>query len=138
MPSKAKTPLLPKLIAYGRRREAMAVAQLVAGSGQITVNGVAVERFFPMHLVGKQLLRPLEVTETLKKYNISLRTRGGGRMGQLGAAVLAIARELVKINPSYKTPLRQNGLLTRDSRTRQRRMVGTGGKSRRQKQSPKR
>ncbi len=59
-------------------------------------------------------------------------------MGQLKALALAISRALLKIDPDFRSDLRQAGLLTVDSRRRQRRMVGTGGKARRQKQSPKR
>ncbi|MEK7526737.1 MAG: 30S ribosomal protein S9, partial [Patescibacteria group bacterium] len=62
-----------------------------------------------------------------------------GRVGQLGATILGIARTIEKMNSEkYRPALKKAGLLTRDDRTRERRKVGTGGKARRKKQSPKR
>jgi small subunit ribosomal protein S9 len=63
---------------------------------------------------------------------------GGGQKSQLDALILSLARALIKSNLKFRPVLKKAGLLTRDARERQRRMVGTGGKSRRVKQSPKR
>jgi len=65
-------------------------------------------------------------------------TRGGGREGQLGAIVHGLSRGLILADPQLKPILRQYHLLTRDPRMKERRKVGTGGKARRKKQSPKR
>ena len=67
-----------------------------------------------------------------------LKIIGGGKTGQLSALTLALSRALVKSNPDFTSPLAKATLLTVDARVRERRMVGTGGKARRQKQSPKR
>jgi small subunit ribosomal protein S9 len=84
-------------------------------------------------------LRPFGATETSDKYYFTAKVLGGGKNGQLEAVVLGISRALVSISSEKnRSPLKKLGLLTRDSRIRQRRMVGMGGKARRQKQSPKR
>jgi len=80
----------------------------------------------------------LKFTENQDRFAISIKGSGGGKTGWLGAISLGIARALVLADQSNKPILRKNGLLTRDPRTRERRKVGTGGKARREKQSPKR
>ena len=73
------------------------------------------------------------------KYYVTVKVVGGGKKGQLGATVHGIARALAKLDAdTLRAPLKKAGLLTRDSRVRERRKVGTGGKARRKKQSPKR
>ncbi|MBI2008521.1 30S ribosomal protein S9 [Candidatus Amesbacteria bacterium] len=124
--------------AVGRRKESIAVARLVPGSGTIIVNGQSPDQYFNHNLAAlAKLDRPFK-TAQVAKYDAVITARGGGNVGQLDAVVLAVSRALVKIKEAYKSPLRNLGLLTRDSRIRQRRQVGTGGKSRRRKQSPKR
>ncbi|KKT75400.1 MAG: 30S ribosomal protein S9 [Microgenomates group bacterium GW2011_GWA1_Microgenomates_45_10] len=127
-----------KIKAVGRRREAIASVTMVPGVGEIIINKISGQVYFPGKMEQMLLKKPFEVTETLNKYSLFIRARGGGKMGQLEAVVLGIARSLVKINQTYKPLLRRADLLTRDPRQRERRKVGTGGKARRQKQSPKR
>ena len=82
--------------------------------------------------------KPFVTTDTVEKFYFEARTSGGGKGGQLEAVTLAVSRALKKLNEKYGPMLRNAGLLTVDSRVRQRRMVGTGGKARRAKQSPRR
>ncbi len=125
--------------AVGRRRESSARIRLFRGKGENTINGKSANEYFPSELEKKVLAKPFGVTETSDKYYFSARVMGGGKNGQLESLVLAISRALVEISEEkYKIPLRKANLLTRDGREKQRRMVGTGGKARRQKQSPKR
>lgn len=125
--------------AVGRRKMSSARVRLFKGKGENTVNSQSAQKYFPQEVAQKVLTKPFEVTDTLDKYYFSGRIMGGGKEGQLEALVLGIARALAKISPEkFKIILRKENLLTRDSRTRQRRMVGMGGKSRRKKQSPKR
>lgn len=124
--------------AVGRRKESIVVARLVPGSGKVTVNGQPAEKYFNHNPAALAKLDLPMKTAAVTKYNAVVSARGGGNVGQLDAVVLAISRALVKIKEDHRSPLRQLGLLTRDSRIRQRRQVGTGGKSRRRKQSPKR
>ena len=123
----------------GRRKASSARVRLYRGKGENTINGMVAEKYFPGEIAGKALAKPFGATETSDKYYYSARVLGGGKEAQLSAVILAISRTLVKIAPDKnRTTLRKLNLLTRDSRIRQRRMVGMGGKSRRKKQSPKR
>jgi small subunit ribosomal protein S9 len=133
--SESKARLISRAI--GRRKEATASVRLITGSGNITINTKPSDEFFPGPVAKYRLKLPFS-TLSLSKYDASVKVAGGGKTGQLEAVVLGISRALANLKNDYKTALRGVGLLTRDSRERQRRMVGTGGKARRQKQSPKR
>jgi small subunit ribosomal protein S9 len=123
----------------GRRKESSARVRLYRGKGENTVNSMPASKYFPGILAEKALTKPFGATETSEKYYFSGRVVGGGKEAQLTALVLAIARALVKVAPEKnRVTLRKLNLLTSDSRTRQRRMVGMGGKARRKRQSPKR
>lgn len=123
----------------GRRKESSARVRLYRGKAENTVNGIPSGKYFPGEIAAKSIAKPFGATETSDKYYFSGKVMGGGKEGQLSAVVLAIARALVKVAPDKnKAVLKKLGLLTRDSRERQRRMVGKGGKARRAKQSPKR
>ena len=123
----------------GRRKESSARVRLYRGKGENTVNGIVTEKYFPGEIAKKSLAKPMGATETSEKYYFSAKVSGGGKEAQLTAVVLGLSRSLVKVSSEKnRTPLKKLGLLTRDSRIRQRRMVGMGGKSRRKKQSPKR
>ena len=125
--------------ATGKRKESSARVRVFRGKGENTVNGIPAEKYFPGKVSESVWKKPFQVTETSDKYYFSAKVIGGGKQGQLDAVVNGIAKALVKVSEEkYKKELRKSGLLTRDSRVRQRRMVGMGGKSRRQKQSPKR
>lgn len=125
--------------AGGKRKESSARVRIFHGKGENTVNGISAEKYFPGAVMENGWKKPFKVTETSEKYYFSAKVVGGGKKGQLGAVVNGIAKALVKVSEEkYKKELRKYGLLTRDSRIRQRRMVGMGGKSRRAKQSPKR
>lgn len=124
--------------AVGRRKAAIATVKLFAGKGDSTVNKIAADKYFPGKTAQIAYNRPFVTTETSGKYYFQTKIIGGGFAGQVEALGLALARALVKINESFKPILKPTGLLTVDSRVKERRMVGTGGKSRRQKQSPRR
>ena len=83
-------------------------------------------------------MMPLKLTQNEGRFAISILTEGGGKNGQLEAIVHGLARALLLSDQGYKVVLKKAGLLTRDPRKRERRKVGTGGKARRAKQSPKR
>lgn len=126
------------LYAIGRRRSAVATIKLYPSKGESVVNKITLSKYFPIRAAKIIYQQPFTVTETEDKYHFDAKISGGGKHGQLEALVLAISRALKKDHPEYTTQLRLANLLTVDSRVRQRRMVGTGGKARRQKQSPKR
>lgn len=114
--------------AVGRRKAAVATVKLYPTSGQSTINQKPVNSDNPAFMA----------THTEKKYHFVSIIRGGGKEGQIEALTLAIARALKIVNPEMGPALRSAGLLSVDARVRERRKVGTGGKARRAKQSPKR
>jgi small subunit ribosomal protein S9 len=129
----------PKIHSYsiGRRKSAVASVRLISGSGEVFVNSQPAAKYFPGLVAKTRLHSPFEALKSTK-YNASVKVAGGGPNGQLEATILGLARSLSTLSNGNKIILRQANLLTRDSRERQRRMIGTGGKSRRRKQSPKR
>lgn len=138
--------------AVGRQKESVARVRLYTSvkDGQIwgassvskdmiLVNALPIERYFPGDLARAHYEEPLKVTGTLQKYAFTVKVSGGGSNGQLDAVVKGISRVLAALDrDKMRSVLKKKGLLTRDSRVRERRKVGTGGKARRQKQSPKR
>lgn len=135
----AKTKKIDYIFAVGRRKESTARVRLFRGKAENTVNGMPAGKYFPGQLAAKAIAKPFGATETSDKYYFSAKVAGGGKEGQLSSLVLGISRTLVKVASDKNRPtLKKLNLLTRDSRERQRRMVGKGGKARRAKQSPKR
>lgn len=125
--------------ALGRRKTSSARVRLLKGKEDSLVNNIKVFDYFPGKSSKTVIEKPLVETETLDKYYFTAKVTGGGKKGQLDALVHGISRALTTLDgDKHRKPLKKLGLLTRDSRRRLRRMVGTGGKARRQKQSPKR
>ncbi len=108
----------------GRRKTAVAQVRLLPGNGAIIINGVPYEELFPRLEHRRTILQPLLVTESISKYNAVVKVAGGGISGQGGAISHGIARALVRADESLKPILRRNGLLTRDSRAKERKKAG--------------
>jgi len=109
----------------GRRKSAVAQVRLVSGGGgAIIVNGAPYEELFPRLAHRETIAKPLMLTETLAKYSVMVKVAGGGVTGQSGAISHGIARALVEADAGLKPVLRQNGLLTRDSRVKERKKPG--------------
>ena len=108
----------------GRRKTAVAGVKLLPGNGAIIVNGMPYEERFPSLEHQRAILRPFLVTESISKYNVVVKVTGGGVSGQSGAISHGISRALVKADENLKTVLRQNGLLTRDARAKERKKAG--------------
>lgn len=108
----------------GRRKTAVAQVRLLSGNGAIIVNGIPYEERFPSLEDRQTILQPLLVTENVGKYNVMVKVAGGGISGQSGAISHGIARALVRADEKLKPALRQNGLLTRDSRVKERKKPG--------------
>jgi len=122
----------------GRRKTSSARVRLYKGAGENIINNIKAETYFPGKINKILFLKPFVLTKTEGKYYFTAKISGGGKNSQLYALVHSLAKSLLKLNETYKLPLKKAGFLTRDSRVRLRRMVGTGGKARRKKQSPKR
>ena len=108
----------------GRRKTSVARVRLVPGTGEIIINGTPYEERFPRPEHRRAITQPFLVTENLGKYNTVVKVEGGGITGQSGAISHGIARALVRADESLKTVLRQNGLLTRDPRVKERKKAG--------------
>ena len=108
----------------GRRKTAVARVRLMPGNGAVIINGIPYEDIFPRLEQRRAIIQPLLVTENVEKYNVVAKVEGGGISGQSGAISHGIARALVKANESLKPMLRQHGLLTRDSRVKERKKAG--------------
>jgi small subunit ribosomal protein S9 len=125
--------------AVGKRRTSCARIRLYKGKGESTVNGKPVAAYFPGKIAEIKLAKPYGITETSDKYYFTAKIIGGGVESQRDAVILGLSRALAKVSvEKFRPLLKKAKLLTRDSRERSRRMVGTGGKARRKKQSPKR
>jgi small subunit ribosomal protein S9 len=108
----------------GRRKTSIARVRLVPGTGEIIINGIPYEQLFVRAEHRRVITKPLLVTESLGKYNTVVKVAGGGITGQSGAISHGIARALVRADESLKPVLRQNGLLTRDPRVKERKKPG--------------
>jgi len=108
----------------GRRKSAVAQVRLTPGDGAIIINGVLYEERFPRLEHRQAILQPLLVTDNVGKYNAVVKVAGGGISGQSDAICHGIARALVRADENLKPILRQNGLLTRDSRVKERKKAG--------------
>jgi small subunit ribosomal protein S9 len=133
----------------GKRKAAVARLRLYTNSlpeiagvevkkGDMFVNGKRAEIYFSGLVAVASYEEPFKITNTLGKYTISVKVEGGGPKSQLEAFIHAVAKNLALIDEKNKAILKKKGFLTRDSRVRERRKVGMGGKSRRKRQSPKR
>ena len=125
--------------AIGRRKESTArVRLLVGGKGEIIVNNKPVEEYFK-NIPKVLFLKPFNLTKTEGKYYFTAIINGGGIFGQLGAFIHGISRILSKEQEGkFHKVLKSAGLLTRDSREKERRKPGNAQKARAKKQSPKR
>jgi len=108
----------------GRRKTAVAQVRLMSGGGAIIINGTPYEEVFTRLAHRETIASPLVLTETLDKYSVMVKVAGGGISGQSGAIAHGIARALVEADNSLKPVLRQNGLLTRDDRAKERKKPG--------------
>ncbi|MDD3156630.1 30S ribosomal protein S9 [Anaeromusa sp.] len=108
----------------GRRKTSVARVRLIPGEGNIVVNERKLDEYFgrkTMEIIVKQ---PLDVTETLGKYDVVASVKGGGTTGQAGAIRHGIARALLKVDGELRLSLKKAGLLTRDPREKERRKYG--------------
>ncbi len=112
------------IIATGRRKSSVARVRLVPGKGNIEVNKRDVREYLQSDILLLVARRPLELVGAADKYDIKVNVVGGGVAGQAGAISHGIARALVLANETYKAELKKAGLLTRDSRMKERKKYG--------------
>jgi small subunit ribosomal protein S9 len=125
----ADTPPRPATIApaaaTGRRKEAVARVRLVPGTGQWSVNGRALDSYFPNKLHQQVVNEPFVATDLVGRFDVVARIHGGGITGQAGALRLGVARALNAVDLEANRPvLKKAGLLTRDARVIERKKAG--------------
>jgi len=111
----------------GRRKSSIARVRIKKGNGKIVVNDKELDAYFPIDRDRGVVRFPLKTTKTLGEFDVLVNVAGGGITGQAGAISLGIARALFKSNPAHVEILRNDGLLTRDSRMKERKKYGQKG-----------
>ncbi len=108
----------------GRRKKSVARVILTSGDGEFVINKRPFEDYIPSAATRLDVLQPLELTENVGSFNISVNVHGGGLTGQAGAIRLGIARALLEVDPELRKVLKPAGLITRDSRAKERKKYG--------------
>lgn len=108
----------------GRRKESIARVRLMAGKGDITVNGKKLDEYFGSEILKVIVNQPFAVTNTVGKYDVIVKVVGGGLSGQAGAIRHGISRALNEANSEFRPVLKANGFLTRDPRMKERKKYG--------------
>lgn len=111
-------------LATGRRKTSIARVRVRRGTGVVKINDRDLDSFFPVERQRSHVLAPLKATKTLGKYDITADVQGGGPTGQADAVMLGVARALHQISADNDPVLREEGLLTRDSRMKERKKYG--------------
>src|ERR1700751_5820904 len=114
-------------VATGRRKTAVAQVRLSRGTGKIQVNGRPLEEYFATPSLQFTVLKAFEVTKTSNSFDVNVRASRGGIAGQAGAVRLAISRALLSEDPAMRAPIKEEGLLTRDPRMKERKKSGQPG-----------
>ncbi len=120
-------PKAPQHIGTGRRKTAIARVRLATGTGKIVINGRPFENYFPMETQRMVAAQPLTVTGTADKYDAQITVTGGGPNGQAGAVRHGLARALLTVDANLRAILKSEGMLTRDSRMKERKKYGQPG-----------
>jgi len=112
----------------GRRKTSTARVRIVPeGTGIAIVNRKPINDYFDRSTMIKMAIQPFEITDTLNKFDLYVNVRGGGKTGQAGAIRHGLARALLQMSPDLRPILKKSGLLTRDSRRRERKKYGQKG-----------
>ena len=116
-----------EFLGTGRRKTAIARVRLAPGNGKIIVNGRPFENYFPLETLRSTAAQPLTTTGTAEKFDVRINVIGGGPNGQAGAVRHGIARALIVADATLRAALKAEGLLTRDSRRKERKKYGQPG-----------
>ncbi|MFA6119105.1 MAG: 30S ribosomal protein S9 [Parachlamydiales bacterium] len=118
---------IKEFIGIGRRKTAVASVRVRKGKGNFEINGKELDKYFPLSLQRDTILSPLVKFDLSNKYDLLIRTKGGGIQAQAIAIRLGIARAIVKENEEYRAQLKELGYLTRDPRKKERKKYGLAG-----------
>ena len=112
------------IYATGKRKSSIARVNIVPGTGKITINKKDMNEIYTLDTLKAIVLKPFKVANTMEKYDVEATVCGGGFAGQAGAVAHGIAKALATTDPEVRLVLKRNGLLTRDSRVKERRKSG--------------
>ena len=110
--------------ATGKRKSAIARVWMKLGDGKITINRKPIDEYLTTDVAKMIVTQPLELTNTVGRYDIMVNVKGGGYSGQVGAIKHGISRALLHVSPEFRVPLKKEGFLTRDSRIKERKKYG--------------
>ncbi|CAB1079176.1 30S ribosomal protein S9 [Alkalispirochaeta odontotermitis] len=113
--------------ATGRRKTAISRTWITPGSGQVTINNLPAEKYFPVETTRKDMTEPFKITNTMGDYDVKATVVGGGVAGQAGAVRHGITRALVLVNPDFRLALKRAGFIKRDPRVKERKKYGQKG-----------
>ncbi len=113
-----------KFYATGKRKTSIARVWLKPGEGNIVINNRSLDEFFGRETSKMVVRQPLELTENVGKFDISVNVCGGGPSGQAGAIKHGITKALLEVNPDLRGVLKKAGFITRDSRIKERKKYG--------------
>ena len=116
-----------EFLGTGRRKTSIARVRIASGNGKITVNGRPFENYFPLETQRAMAAQPLTVTGNTERFDVRVNVTGGGPNGQAGAVRHGIARALIRADATLRAALKAEGLLTRDSRMKERKKYGQPG-----------
>ncbi|MFL6232213.1 MAG: 30S ribosomal protein S9 [Thermoanaerobaculia bacterium] len=111
----------------GRRKTAAARVYLRPGAGDFKINGRTLDSYFPNEVLKMVIKQPLQLTETVERFDIRVTVAGGGSAGQAGAIRHGISRALLEFNGELRDRLKSAGFLTRDPRKKERKKYGQKG-----------
>ena len=123
-PAKRSAPLAHTV---GRRKKAVARIWFRKGTGSIAINGKNYTEYFDTEVARLEAARPFQVVPVGQNYDVDVLVAGGGKKGQAGAVNLGISRALLALDEGIRPTLRANGLLTVDSRQKERKKYGQRG-----------
>lgn len=112
------------IYATGKRKSSIARVNIIPGTGKITINKKDMNEIYTLDTLKAIVLKPFNVSNTIEKYDVIATANGGGFAGQAGAIAHGIAKALATTDPEVHAVLKKNGLLTRDSRVKERRKYG--------------
>jgi len=119
-----------KVVSYnatGRRKHSVARVRMLPGAGSFVINKKGLLDYFKRETLKMIIEQPLQLTDTLGKYDVHANVEGGGLTGQAGAVRMGVARALLKVDADYRKKLKGAGFLTRDSRMKERKKYGQKG-----------
>ena len=117
----------PYFYGTGRRKKSVARVRLYPGTGEVTINGRAIDDYFGLETLKLIVNQPFGVTGTAGKFDIVATVVGGGISGQAGAIRHGVSRALLGADPEYRAALKAAGFLTRDPRMKERKKYGLKG-----------